>query len=241
MCDKGVRNNYIDNLIDYWNGLKNVTKHKIKTARTYVSAATKLRHLIHGKFVEKYVLCDETLLDIDDCYLENYKFTTDEIKHGMDLLSLICTSGYALNGKLYHGKVKSLDGLLYNPMINKSMFLIVLSNPPTLSSKTEIDLKNLPYDREYFDMFYVLLAFKDRKPYTYKILSKNIQSVLSFHEKRHKFFRYERLYNLDYFMELYMNFLTSKYKYFNAGLVGLSSFSWNQFCNYIYDEFGENL
>jgi hypothetical protein len=230
----------IDLLIDYWNSLGNVTKHKKRDTDIYKRIRIKLRRLLIGSFPRFYHICDDNN-HIDNSFLTR-PLTEEEIKQGFDNLSRFCIDGYSVNHFKCKPKSKSLDTFLFNSNRNSSIFFLVLSNPPYLNKDEKMDLNNLPFKSHYLDMFNKLLNYDDRdSDKQQQKLAFGIKELVDFHSRNQHFFNHDRLYNLSYFLELYKSFLSLNFSFVKPAIVGKKTWVWDRFCNFASDQCHEYI
>ena len=142
-----LKNNNIDKsticltnpLIDYWNSLDNVKKHKNTNTKIYQKSVKALRSLRAGTFYRKNIVDPKFLLKHRLPNPRNKKFTNDEINTAMKNLSLLLTGGYGYSNGNHLSwpddnlrtrlRALSFVDLLWHPKTNKSFFLLGITVP----------------------------------------------------------------------------------------------------------------
>ena len=114
----------IHSLLEYWNNLPNVPKHKTKTTKVYNQSCYKLDLLCKGK-LGSLVQFDEVWLTRHNIPLKwaNEQWSEEQVKTGMNLLSNLYTEGYWPKDK---SKLpRQLSRLIYSPESMSSWFLMI--------------------------------------------------------------------------------------------------------------------
>ena len=148
-------------LVEYWNGLPNVRKHKEPSSRIYQECKNLLIQFKRGTFNGSHPFSPEwynthlshihakipkegegdgtvTLVGLGS-------LTEGQIREGMAYLSQMQTEGYWPHDKKWLQN-KSLKYFLYNPISRTSWFLALLEKPPEPLSKTYSDFHSTKLD-----------------------------------------------------------------------------------------------
>lgn len=231
--------NKVDNIIQFWNELDNVTCHKQKNTRIYRKIKQMIKALIDGSFTTEFPIAPEF---IKKAHIENlnYKYSVSEIKEIMMSLSLLCGPGYSINKYDYTPKIKRLDYLLYNSACNSSYFLLVEANPPRLCVYKSIDLDNLPYDRDHLDGFLNMMnyGYRENKADIAETAI-GIQKLIEFHSKHS--FQNSTLDSLVNFLHIFKNYLREWYKEIKPFMIGNQTYIWQNFCKYLERHYHETI
>lgn len=137
-----------EELINYWNSLFYLTKHR-KGTKTYEKAIKNLRSLQKGTFF-KYKSLDKYFLERNKIPMEyrNKKFSLEEIKNGFDGINKLLNPQYLPKDKGSVAYARNINGFLYNSFTNNpntkgtAMFLRCFYTSPRLIDS--LQLKN-PY------------------------------------------------------------------------------------------------
>lgn len=163
-------------LLDYWNGLPNIQKHISPKTKTYQRSCNLLRQLRQGIFTKRnHINPDFLKRNKIPAKLLNKKWSNTDLKIIMDRLSKLHTGGYWPEDK--SSLSKSLEGLLYNPRTNTSMFLMVAANEPKPLRKRQRTTDPNPGLTEEFSS---LLNGNIDNPHK---LYNGIQSIIDFHSR----------------------------------------------------------
>jgi len=140
---KEIEDAPLDPLVEYWNGLPNIRKHKTGT-KTYKRTLQLFRQLRTATLSTKNDLEPHIPLTT-----EQHKFTNNEIKESMLLLSHLLTPGYWPTNK--KNLPIDLPTLIFNPRTRKSLLYYVWVNPPQLAGDKLLEekKKKLTEDQKY--------------------------------------------------------------------------------------------
>ncbi len=149
----------ITSLMDYWNTLPNVPKHKNKDSQVYSFSCQKLDLLIKGQLGEKVSL-DEIWSKRHNIpeHWSTEKWTTEQIKSTMKKISNLYTEGYWPQDK---SKLpRQLHRLIYSPETMSSWFLMIrkvgvkrLADLPYVGKKSSDKIEPVLLEKELVSAF----------------------------------------------------------------------------------------
>lgn len=174
--------------IDYWNSLPNVNHHHRLNTKTRQEASALLLSLKAGTFHRRNTLNKEWMekFNIPIGKVRGRRFTDNEIRKGLKLVSRLLTNGYGYltrNGNGYWPSEtdkqklpKNLPAVLFSPKSGKSLFLRCLFDPPRPLGEIE------PQDPspEMTEMFAALMPNR-MGPQQKTALIRNIGELRRFH------------------------------------------------------------
>lgn len=146
---ESCRNNPKNDLIEYWNNLDFVTKHKNTNTKTYKKTSMLLKQLQKGLIDKKNSINPEFIHknSISRDILDK-KFSIDEIKEGLLRLSYFFDTQYWPIDK---SKLpRSLCDLIYNPRQGSSWFLKVMMLEPKKIKEVYKTKKKYPEQQKKF-------------------------------------------------------------------------------------------
>jgi len=137
-------------LIEYWNNLKNVRKHRL-SSKTYKKIDSLIKQLKNGTFLKKHNINQEFIKNNNiSKEILNKKWKDEEIKEILNRLALLHQEGYWPHDK----KIikKGLDILIYNNRSGYSFFFKVAIHLPE-PFENQIKPKNNKIFEKYKEIF----------------------------------------------------------------------------------------
>lgn len=170
------------NLINYWNKLNNVPKHKKMDTKVYKKSCDMLKRLRNGTFSKHYSINSDFMKNnnIKSSDLR-IKWSITNIKKAMNNVSLFYTEGY---WPLDKSKIpKTLPNLIFNAYSGNSFFLKAFFNPPEkLSNK----IHSIPVNKELYAKYKKVYANHIRNPKDEENLIMKVNNVYKFFDEKMK-------------------------------------------------------
>jgi len=223
--------------LEYWNTLFYITHHKIQNSKgelskTYDKAHKYCLQLRKGEFQNKSFNKDFLIKHKIPDFLINKKFTIEEIKKGMDLLSLLFKEGHWGNNKI---KNKGLSSLLYNSKTQSSMFLAVINNPSMATDLVfkfkELKDPNPNITKKFYPILkdYQIDFEKDWDNKEKLDFYNNIKNLIKFHKNNPWICRY----STSVFFSDFIEFLEEEnIKKFTPYVLSLDGWVWKNFIKF---------